>query len=199
MDCSLPGSSAHGISQTRILEWIAISWGPSQPRDRTRASCTAGRFFTIWATREALLKVHPHSTANLNLAKYLPVPATYAQLQVFAHVKWNSSSHINKQGCNSHQWFQASKSEWGLWRGSTMPEIQHATTPTVTAKELGVGWGGGAGVRNQRQNKTGFGPRQLRCIWKEWIQWAQRLASAQTQKNAKFLSLTFGFPYCVSW
>ena len=25
MDCSLPGSSVHGISQARILEWVAIS------------------------------------------------------------------------------------------------------------------------------------------------------------------------------
>ena len=24
MDCSLPGSSVHGISQTRMLEWVAI-------------------------------------------------------------------------------------------------------------------------------------------------------------------------------
>ena len=24
MDCSLPGSSVHGIIQTRILEWVAI-------------------------------------------------------------------------------------------------------------------------------------------------------------------------------
>ena len=29
MDCSAPGSSVHGISQARILEWVAIpfSWG----------------------------------------------------------------------------------------------------------------------------------------------------------------------------
>ena len=54
-DCSLPGSSVHGIFQARILEWVAIlfSRGSSQPRDRTRVSCTAGGFFTIWATREA--------------------------------------------------------------------------------------------------------------------------------------------------
>ena len=26
MDCSLPGSSVHGIFQTRILEWVAISF-----------------------------------------------------------------------------------------------------------------------------------------------------------------------------
>ena len=35
MDCSLPGSSVHGILQARILEWVAISFsrGSSQPRD----------------------------------------------------------------------------------------------------------------------------------------------------------------------
>ena len=26
MDCSLPGSSVHGIFQARVLEWIAISF-----------------------------------------------------------------------------------------------------------------------------------------------------------------------------
>ena len=55
MDCSLPGSSVHGILQARILEWIAIlfSRGSSQPRDQTWVSLIAGRFFTIWATAEA--------------------------------------------------------------------------------------------------------------------------------------------------
>jgi len=49
MDCSLPGSSVHGILQTRILEWVAVpfSRGSSQPRDQTHASCIAGGFFTI--------------------------------------------------------------------------------------------------------------------------------------------------------
>ena len=39
----------------RILEWVAMpfSRGSSRPRDRTRVSCTAGGFFTSWATREA--------------------------------------------------------------------------------------------------------------------------------------------------
>ena len=54
-DCSLPGSSIHGIFQARVLEWIAISFsrGSSRPRDGTRVSRIAGRRFTIWATREA--------------------------------------------------------------------------------------------------------------------------------------------------
>ena len=38
----------------RILEWVAypFSSGSSWPRNRTRISCIAGRFFTNWATRE---------------------------------------------------------------------------------------------------------------------------------------------------
>ena len=57
MDCNLPGSSVHGILQARILEWVAISIsrGPSRPRDQTWMSRIAGRFFTVWATRESLL------------------------------------------------------------------------------------------------------------------------------------------------
>ena len=41
MDCSMTGSSVQGISQARILEWVAISSsrGYSQPRNRTHVSC----------------------------------------------------------------------------------------------------------------------------------------------------------------
>ena len=55
MDCSLPGSSVHGILQARILEWIAISFsrGYFWPGNQTPVSCIAGRFFTDWAMREA--------------------------------------------------------------------------------------------------------------------------------------------------
>ena len=55
MDCSLPGSSVHGILQARILEWVTISFsrGSSWPRDRTRVSRIGGRRFNLWATREA--------------------------------------------------------------------------------------------------------------------------------------------------
>ena len=68
MDCSLPVSSAHGIFQARIREWVAIpfSRGSSQPRDWTQVSCIVGRFFTIWATREALEWV------AISLSKSLP-------------------------------------------------------------------------------------------------------------------------------
>ena len=55
MDCSLPGSSVHGILQARILEWVAISFsrGSSPPRDWAWISRIVGRRFTVWATRES--------------------------------------------------------------------------------------------------------------------------------------------------
>ena len=58
LDCSLPGSSVHGILQAKILEWIAIPFSKesSSPRDRVQISCIPGRFLTIWATREAQSK-----------------------------------------------------------------------------------------------------------------------------------------------
>ena len=47
----------HGILQARMLEWVAFpfSRGSSQPRDQIHVSHIAGKFFTSWATREALL------------------------------------------------------------------------------------------------------------------------------------------------
>ena len=55
IDCSPPGSSIHGISQARILEWVAVpfSSGSSQPRDRTWASPLQADSLLVWATREA--------------------------------------------------------------------------------------------------------------------------------------------------
>ena len=59
MDYSLPGSSVHGIFQTRTLEWVAISFSrrSSQPRDWTLVSRIVGRRFTVWGTRE-VQRVH---------------------------------------------------------------------------------------------------------------------------------------------
>ena len=50
-----PGSSVSGISQARILEWVAISFSmrPSQPRDQTQVSCIGSWILYHWATREA--------------------------------------------------------------------------------------------------------------------------------------------------
>ena len=54
MDCSPPGSSIQGILQARLLEGVAIPF-----------SCTAGRFFTVWATSEAFQQLNWKSRLTL--------------------------------------------------------------------------------------------------------------------------------------
>ena len=49
MNCSPPGSSVHGILPAGILSGL--------PRDQTLVSCIAGRFLTIWTTREEALNM----------------------------------------------------------------------------------------------------------------------------------------------
>ena len=45
MDCSLPGSSVHGIFQARVQEWVAVASSREsfQPRDQTQVSQIAGK------------------------------------------------------------------------------------------------------------------------------------------------------------
>ena len=64
------------ILQARILEWVAVpfSRGSSQPRNQTRVSCIADRFFTNWAIREAPivreLLTNVRGTAALEMEVY---------------------------------------------------------------------------------------------------------------------------------
>ena len=62
MDYSPSGSSVHGTSQARILEWVVIpfSRGSSQPRDRTllHISCIGRQILCGWATWEIFMVLH---------------------------------------------------------------------------------------------------------------------------------------------
>ena len=68
VDCSLPGSSVHGIFQAKLLGWVAISYsrGSSHPQGQTRiswVSCIGRQTLYHWATWEA----HLSPTTNLCL------------------------------------------------------------------------------------------------------------------------------------
>ena len=60
MDCSPPAPVSTGILRAGMLEWVAylFSRGTSWSRNQTRVSCTAGGFFTSWATQETLLHIY---------------------------------------------------------------------------------------------------------------------------------------------
>ena len=82
MDCSPPSCSIHGIFQTRILEWVAISFSrvSSQPRDQTRVSLIVGRLLpselpgkpqsSLWWWLQffwaKLIKLHTEKMVNFN-------------------------------------------------------------------------------------------------------------------------------------
>ena len=83
MDCSLPDSFVHGISQARILEWVAIFFfRESSPlRDYTCISFTAGGFLTT----EQPGKPHLFSSGNVLLDKTLGVWGKKFSLQSILH------------------------------------------------------------------------------------------------------------------
>ena len=57
MDCRPPGSSVHGISQARILEWVAIFYSrvSSHPGIEPASPASAGGFFTTVAAKYSVL------------------------------------------------------------------------------------------------------------------------------------------------
>ena len=88
------------------------------------------------------------------------------------------------KGCHSHQRLQPSKvSRWALRKLRAEKNTCHPAAirlqplPAMSPEE----------TRDVKTQDTG--PRELRCISKEWFQWAQTLASSQTKKSTKFLTL----------
>ena len=80
MDCRLPGSSVHGVSQTRTLEWVAVSLsrGSSWSRVWTHVFCTGRRILYHSATREACTD---------DKEEYIQVPTTQiSQMFLFCHM-----------------------------------------------------------------------------------------------------------------
>ena len=83
MDCSPPGSSVHGDSPARILQWVAISSsrGSSPPRDPTRVSWVsyiAGRSFTTWAITQS--QTPSFTPEAINTLIYLVVASRHPPL-----------------------------------------------------------------------------------------------------------------------
>ena len=74
-DCSPPGSSLHGISQARILEWVVVSFsrGSFWPSDWTCVSCIGRLILHCWAIREApYYTVGPRWSISYNVFMLIP-------------------------------------------------------------------------------------------------------------------------------
>ena len=90
MDCSTPGDFQAGI-----LEWVAIpfSRGSSRPKDRAWVSSMAGRFFTVWITREAQASVQTESKEGFGRWERDPYGGTL-------HPPWVQE----RTECHTHCW-----------------------------------------------------------------------------------------------
>ena len=125
--CNPTDYTVHGILQARILEWVAFpfSRGSSQPRDRTQVSCSAGRFFTSWATREAPLWNKASSNLLLwQLRQLLLVTelCTVAAAKIFLMFFWGIGAWgwTGRWGSvrSSQPVFERTESlKEGVWRG----------------------------------------------------------------------------------
>ena len=112
MDCSLPGSSVHGILQA-TLEWVAIlfSWGSFWPRDWTRVSCIAGRFFSPSqppGKPKVLLYIH----------SFLPLPCDMAQPSTVTGKKGQTnlgSYHVSVSLSPVREHHLPMLSQWPVW------------------------------------------------------------------------------------
>ena len=110
MDCSLPGSSIHGIFQARVLKCVAISFsrGSSRPRDWTQVSHITGRRFYIWAIREALaLSKQPRNVTH----SYCLVHLNLGSVQSLCHVRfvatpWTAAHQASLSITNSQSLFK---------------------------------------------------------------------------------------------
>ena len=118
MDCSPPGSSVQGILQARILEWIAVSFsrGSSQPRDWTPVSCIAGRFLTVWGSREAL--IDRIKERDLRAYFVLSSPFNIKKIRVQRRPVTCQSGPASKWPC---RWRAGAQLAW-LW-GQRLPTV----------------------------------------------------------------------------
>ena len=118
VDCSSPSPSVHGILQTRILVWVAISFSrdSSPPRDQTWVSCITGGFFTNWAIRKPKhdLLMIPSGEAHLSQ----PEPGTQGGIwHLLLHKLRDFSSILRtKLGAETsasrkHQWMSSPVTE----------------------------------------------------------------------------------------
>ena len=120
MDCNPPGSSVHGILQARTLEWVAMpsSRGSSQPKNWTQISHIAGGFFTIWATREALVSMY--IILSLYVCLYISCEVEVAQ----SCPTLCNPMDYSLPGSSVHGILQARVLEWvaiSFSRGSSLP------------------------------------------------------------------------------
>ena len=93
MDCSLPGSSVHGIFQARVLEWGAIAFSPSTATE-VYLNVVFPRWKSVWNFPDSLASVcqillnrYEQTQWGLPLSQTLKREGMYFALLPFSHLE----------------------------------------------------------------------------------------------------------------
>ena len=102
MDYSPPGSSVYGISQARILEWVAISFsrGSSGSRDQATSPALAGGFFTVAPPRKSgqiLTQLGQSVQAVQSQLKIEPNEIPFLDNPIKKNKEWRQNSYTSSQ------------------------------------------------------------------------------------------------------
>ena len=112
MDCSLPDSSVLGISQARILEWVAMSFsrGSLPPKDTTCIPSTVGEFFTTEPPGKHLSICYRYSISfatilyfylkifNYFIFLHLAASGLAVVFRISQHLLWHAGSLVATRG-----------------------------------------------------------------------------------------------------
>ena len=129
-----------------ILEWVAIpfSRGSSGPRDQTWVSCTKGRFFTIWTTREA-----------------------HVYIYICTYVGFSDSTNGMELACHCRRHYEMWVFSLGLGRS---PEEGMATHSSILAKI--IPWTEKPGrLQSTGSQRVGHHWSDLACMHAWWWLW----------------------------
>ena len=140
MDCSLPGSSVHGISQSRILEWVAVSSsrGSSRPRDRTHISCIGRQILYPWTTWETHWGKSSSHICRVTNLRVQTDSSTYTHTHTHTHTQnntwlWESWTKLLRKK-KIHGDFQASPQSSQLEPWGRGPGLYIACPPPPTCR-----------------------------------------------------------------
>ena len=99
------------------LNWVIPFYrGSSQPRDWTQVSCTASRFFTIWATREPRSKIWVEVVCLETLERNMGESVSETE-----NGKWKSNALLSRKLL---LWVTRTWSAWEIWGGSVENRVQ---------------------------------------------------------------------------
>ena len=108
MNCSLPGSSIHGIFQARVLEWVAIAFSATNTNNLLSAKCCAGLSSTPFCSRDGYTQSRQIEA-----------------LGVMSPVRSKNQVHQGLSSSGQRRLHRGDTAEWALRRGQETCQCWH--------------------------------------------------------------------------